>query len=815
MSRQTDGRREIGRVLEVPLHRLTRSRFLNYAVSVITSRALPDVRDGLKPVQRRILYTMHRDLHLGPHTRPLKSAKVVGQVLGNYHPHGDQAVYEALVRMAQPWNFRYPLVEGQGNFGSQDGDAPAAYRYTEANLRPLALEFVEELDQETVDFRPNFDGTSREPVILPARVPQLLINGTTGIAVGMATSIPPHNLKEVVEACQRLIDVPETSTEELLRILKGPDFPTGGELLEDRQELLRVYREGQGRLRVRGQYRTEPAPRRGEDIIITSVPYQANKARIVEEIGEIIAAGKVPQLLDVRDESTDEVRIVCETRRGSDPRAIMAYLYRHTGLQASITVNFTCLVPRERCGREGPAHPPPPPASAALGVPARLGLRELLLHFLEFRHQVVTRRLQHEREIQRRRCHLLEGFAAVFADLDRALERIRSSTGKRDAMQKLMAEFSLDEEQADAVVELKLYRIGSGEIQALRRELAERTERIRTLSELLDSPRSLWGVVRQELGEVADRYGDARRTRIRAWGAPEFSYQEEDFIPEEDVSVLVSRDGWIRRVGQVTDLGKVRLRAGDELIAALAGSTLSTVVFFSNYGSAYTIRIHDISPAPRGYGDPIQKYFRFRDGERVVAAFSLDPRLLPSAPGEEEEEGQLELEFAAEAGDPGPSPLQAVALATDGRGLRFDPAGFAEPSHRTGRKFARLHQGEEVVGVEPIRGEETLIAVTRAGRALLCPVEQVPFLAGPGRGARVIKVARDDRLLGFALGEALTVVRDTGTELRVTTRKYRVTRRGGRGFALIRRGNLERVVRPPLRLPELPEEETDVEFVSS
>ncbi len=401
-----------GDVVAIDLATAAEDRYLAYALSVITSRALPDVRDGLKPVQRRILYAMYQNLRLTAGSRPRKSAAVVGEVLGKYHPHGDVAAYEAMVRMAQPFALRYPLVHGEGNFGSLDGDSPAAMRYTEARLTPIAEELLRDVRDETVDFRDNYDATLGEPVVLPAAIPQLLMNGSTGIAVGMATNIPPHNLTEIVEALIAMIHAPDISTREVCKFIKGPDFPTGGEILNSRAELRQIYETGQGAVRLRGQYLAAVEKRR-QRVIITSIPYTANKARIVEEIAEHITSRRLPQATDVRDESTDVVRIVVEIKPDASPEAVMAYLFKHTGLQINFNVNLTALVPTTTPG---------------VGQPARLTLRDLCRHFLDFRLAVVTRRLEHElRELQAR-LHILEGFLKLFANLDRAIQIIRNAS---------------------------------------------------------------------------------------------------------------------------------------------------------------------------------------------------------------------------------------------------------------------------------------------------------------------------------------------------------------------------------------------------
>lgn len=766
----------LSKVVDVDLTDITRNRFLNYAVSVITSRALPDVRDGLKPVQRRILYCMHHDLHLSPEKSTLKCAKVVGSVLGNYHPHGDSAVYEALVRMAQPWSLRYPLIHGQGNFGSLDGDNAAAYRYTEARLTPLAMEFVNELGQETVDFRRTFDDSTEEPVVLPARVPQLLINGCTGIAVGVATNIPPHNLAEVISACQALIDNRELTVSQLMEHIQGPDFPTGGEVLENRESLEAVYAEGHGRIRVRAQYKREDEPRRGPQVVITSIPYMVNKATLIEEIAELIVARKVPQLSDVRDESTDEVRIVLEIRKDADVETVMAYLYKNTALQTSFHVNMTCLVPDED----------------GQGRPARLGLKDVLGHYVDFRFQVTVRRLSYEVRVLKARLHVLEGFVKVFDALDEALDIIRNAEGRADAQGKLIARFELDELQADAVLDLRLYKLGRPDILAIRKEQLEKSEERDHLERMLANPKRLWGLVHSELSEIKKKYGDPRRTAILAEGASEIEYSQQAFIVAEEAIVVLSRDGWVRRITAATDLNKLRLRTDDEQQAILRGSTLTTVTFLSNKGTAYTIRFHDLPISSRGFGDPIQKLFNFSDGERVVAAFSLDPTVHPglTAAGEEEPE------------------LHALAVGTDGRGLRFSLAPYLEPSTRSGRKYARpadtifwvgLTRSKTVPEGETAEPGEVLTVVTLLGRALMTPAHEVNFLSGPGKGVTVIKLSEGDRPIGVTLDpEGLTVVRtDGGKPIEVKPGRKDLNPRGGRGTVLSKRGQLMLVPREP------------------
>ncbi len=765
-----------------PLHELAQTRYLNYALSVITARALPDVRDGLKPVQRRILYTMWQQ-HLRPDAKHRKCAKVVGDVMGNFHPHGDAAIYDALVRMAQPFSMRLPLVQGAGNFGSLDGDPAAAMRYTECRLAAAATSLLAELESETVAERANYDGTRNEPVILPARFPNLLVNGATGIAVGMACSIPPHNLEEVCTAALRLLDAlldgKQLSNRELCRTIKGPDFPTGGQIVSSPEELKQVYETGQGSLKVRATWEAGPEQRGARIVYITSIPYNVNKSALVERIAEVATSRSMPHLLDVRDLSTDDVRIELSVKKDADDQVVMAYLFKHTPLQSSFSVNLTCLVPTE---------------NPEVGRPERLDLQSILWHFLHFRLEVVTKRLEHELGLLTRRMHILDGFITVFDALDAVLAIIRKSDGKQDAAQKLMARYRLDAEQTDAILELKLYRLARLEILVLQKELAEKRKRAKQIEKLLGEPesRGRWGIVREELQEVLQTQGraDKRRTLVVALDE-EREISEEDLIVAEDNHVLVTRDGWVKRQKEIKAPAATRLREGDQVLACVAGSTRATLVFFSSLGTAYTCRLIDV-PATTGYGEPVQKFFRLRDGEGIVAVFSLDPRVV------------------GDIGDrPGKLPARyAVAATSDGNALAFGLAALAEPSTRAGRRFARLNDGAVVVGVELLGGKETLMMATRDRRALLCDAREVSFLSGPGKGVCLVKLGEDDRLVAFGVArteqDVLVVRTSLGGEQRISLSRYERTARGGRGREIIKRGQLVEAVRPVPNAPELP-----------
>ena len=765
-----------GSTTSVALHEAAQSRYLNYALSVITARALPDVRDGLKPVQRRILFTMWQQ-NLTADVKHRKCAKVVGDVMGSFHPHGDSALYETLVRMAQSFSLRYPLVDGSGNFGSLDGDSAAAMRYTECRLTRISDDMLGEIEQTTVPFRPNYDGTKTEPVVLPARIPNLLVNGATGIAVGMATNIPPHNLGEVCTALIKLLDNEDLSTAQLCRYLKGPDFPTGGQILNSQDELKEIYKTGSGSIRLRGTWDIGPDTRSTKTIYVESVPYTVNKAQLIERIADIVISRTLPQLLDVKDLSTDDVRIAIEMKKDADEKMIMAYLFKHTPLQINFAVNLTCLIPTE---------------NPELGRPERLDLKQILWHFLHFRLEVVTKRLEHELAALQKRVHILEGFETVFAALDEIIRIIRKSDGKSDASEKIMKRFELDADQTDAILELKIYRLARLEILIIRKELDDKRTRARQITALLKDKDSRWTLVRSELEEVSTKYGDKRRTTIESDSA-EPEYSADDFIVEEDNVVIVSRDGWVKRQKEVKDLSTTRLREGDAVMAVCAGSTRASCVFFSNFGVAYTSQIIDV-PASTGYGEPIQRQFKLRDGEKIVAAFSLDLRAA----------GQIAPK--KEGAEP---PVHAVAVSSDGYALRFGLDGLIEPSTRSGRRFARPVEGSEIVGVATLTGGEILIAATAQARGILCKVDEVNYLSGPGKGVILIKLGDEDKVLGFIASsgdrDLLTVETTRGAEQTISTTKYEVTGRGGKGRELLQRGQFTRIVWPT---PEAPAELT-------
>lgn len=773
------------------------SRYLNYSLSVITSRALPDVRDGLKPVQRRILYVMWQE-RLFPDAKPRKCAGVVGSALRDYHPHGDGALYDALVRLAQPWVMRHRLVDGHGNFGSIDGDNAAAYRYTECRLAPLSPALLDDIGRSVVDTRPNYDNTKTEPVVLPARVPLLLVNGSSGIAVGMATNIPPHNLGEVIRACLKLLADPELKDFQLVAndAVRGPDFPTGGTLVASKDALRDVYKTGGGTLKVRGTVEPGGDPRgkkSAHTLIITAVPYGVNKAGLVEQIANLVLDRKLPLLTDVQDLSTEDVRIELTLKADADADKVLAYLYKNTPLQTNFSVNLTCLIPTE---------------NPQVAAPAKLGLREILWHFLHFRMEVVTRRLQHELAGLEKRIHILEGFALIFDALDEIIKIIRASDGKQDAATKIMKRFKqLDAEQTEAILELKLYRLAKLEINLVTDELKAKKKRANAIRKLLkDDPSDTagggrWGIVREELEAALDAHGRsdrAKRLTVIEDAGEEVAYAAEDFIVAEDCHVLVTTDGWVKRQREIKDPGKSRLREGDSVLACVGGSTRATVGFFSNFGVCYTARFIDV-PASTGHGEPIQKLFKLKDGERIVAAMSFDPRTLDHG-----EEALLE-----DPKDPDACPyVHGFAATSDGYALRFGLTPYAEVSTRSGRKYARPTKDARVVGFAPVTGtEEKILAASTHCRAVVCRADSVNYLGNPGKGVQLIKLAALDKLLGFKAStgdrDLLTVETNRGATKTISTAKYKVTGRGGRGVEIQKNGKIARIVPEDVRAPLL------------
>ena len=750
----------------------TRRRYLTYALSVITSRALPDVRDGLKPVQRRILYTMYHELQLYSDRKPAKCARITGDVMGKYHPHGDTSIYDALVRMAQNFMMRIPLVDGQGNFGSVDGDPAAHYRYTEARLTVVADHLLAELRQHTVPMRPNFDGTQREPIVLPAQYPNLLVNGTAGIAVGMATNMPPHNLGDVCRACVHLIENPDASTAQLLDKVKGPDFPLGGKIVTDRAALRKIYEDGQGSIKVQAEWTVETGKKR--QIVITSIPYGVNKAALENQIGTLIAERKLPQATDLTNESSEKVglRVTIDLKPDADANLVMAYLYKHTALQNNFNVNMTCLVPDE----------------AGVMQPRRLGLKEILRYFLDFRLETVRKRFEYELDVLLKRIHILKGFKIIFDALDKAIKLIRESQGRADAAVKLMTAFELDQIQTDAILDSQLYKIAQMEIKRILEELKEKKAQAEEIEAILKSTRRLWTIVKTELGEIGEKYGDRRRTKLGS-SEDELEFNEEAFIVKENTNVVLTADGWIKRVGRLASVEGTRVREGDSVIAVAPASTLDHVIFLADDGTAYTMRVNEI-PASSGYGEPITKFFKLDDQVKVLSAITTDERFIAA-----------EIKPAHKADPPGP---YLLVVTQQGLTLRAPLAPFRTASNKLGRRYVRLNEGDKVVMTAILLGDEESIFLASAdGHVIHFRLDEINILTGVGKGVIGIKLGDDDKCIGGALitrKSQMLQVETSGGKMLEFTGRHEVVGRGGKGFEAVKRSSLVRVTPPAIEL---------------
>ena len=745
--------------IETSLQSESRERYLTYALSVVTGRALPDVRDGLKPVQRRILYAMYRNLGLRPDRPFRKSAAVIGEVLARYHPHGDSACYEAMVRMAQDFSMRNPLVEGQGNFGSLDGDPPAAYRYTEARLRKIALELIGEIEQDTVGFRDNFDSTTSEPVVLPSRFPNLLVNGASGIAVGMATNIPPHNLRDVVKALLALSENSEISNSRLTTLVKGPDFPTGCVILNSKKELEEIYRSGRGSVKMRGRWQIEESGRGKRFVVIESIPYAVNKSQLVEKIAACIIDRKVPQLVDVRDESTEEVRVVLELAQGANPDLALAYLYKHTPLESNFQVNLTALVPGEN----------------DILKPVLLSLKECLQYFLDFRRGIVESCLRFEQTNLEKRLHLLEGFMAIFDHLDEALDIVRSSTGRGDAAKKLRGRFDLSEVQSLAIVDLRVYHLSKTNISELRKEHKENRTRLKEIKIILGDEEALMNLVREDLELVSREFGERRLCSIQEDEGIEL--RREDFLVAEDVYAIVTREGWIKRIRQQNDLSSTRVREGDEIRWAHIVSTLQEVAFITSAGSLYTLGV-DAFPSSSGFGTPVQKLLKFRDGEKIVASFVVS--------AEDSKGGATEEVQASDS---------LLYLSRQGQ-ASITQVGDLSSIKRSGRRLARLRDPDELVAALSI--DKEFVVATAKGYLLRVKTDEIPEREGPSLGVAAIDldVKKRDYVVGavsVSRGAKIVVELESGREKSLALGDLKLSKRALRGERVVKGGNIVRI----------------------
>jgi DNA gyrase subunit A len=740
-------------ILTTALHSEVENRFLTYALSTIVSRSLPDVRDGLKPVHRRILYAMW-EMGLGPTAKFRKSAAVVGEVLGKFHPHGDQAAYDAMVRMAQDFSLRYPLVEGSGNFGSLDGDPAAAMRYTEARLSKIAEELLVEIDKDTVGFRPNYDNSLKEPVVLPARFPQLLVNGTSGIAVGMSCSFPPHNLGEVIDGLAAVIDNSNIEVKDLLKYIKGPDFPTGGQILNTKKELREIYQSGSGGIRIRGEYTVEDLPRGKQAIVFTSIPYIVNKAKLLEKLIGLIEDKKLPQVAAARDESTDEVRIVLELKAETNPELVTAYIFKHTDLESTFPVNFTALKPNME--------------------PERLSLKELMRYFLDFRHEVTTKRLNYDLKLLKARLHILKAFEVLYDDLDMAIKIIRKAKSREDAAEKLKKHLKLDDEQVKAILEMQLYKLVGLEIERILKEKAEKTKQKKDIEAILASQKKIWGLIKTELLDIKEKYGDKRKSVMKA--AEDVEFSQEDFIVHEDVTVILTKMGWIRRVKTVGE--NLRFKEGDELLALLPANTRDNIAVFSSAGKVYVVKAFDL-PSGSGFGEPVQSLFKFGDGERPVTAMNLTT-VFSGPPAEEGNDKQPELALA-------PREVTALTVSAKGIGFKFDLGQVNAVTTRAGKKFAGIKTGDSIMGVDILDLPNVLFLTTEA-KAVVVASKDIPLLTGAGKGVKLVNVKKGEVALFRTVrkGEQVKVIDEKGKEKIIDLKAYGVMTRGSVGLKAVK-----------------------------
>jgi len=748
------------------------NRFLTYALSTIVSRSLPDVRDGLKPIHRRILFAME-SIGLNAAAKPVKSAKIIGEVLGKYHPHGDASTYESMVRMAQDFSMRYPLVDGKGNFGSIDGDAPAAYRYTEGKLTAITSYILNDLKKNTVEFRANYDNTLKEPVVLPSRVPNLLINGSSGIAVGMACSFPSHNLSEVIAALITMIKDPNATATQLMKHIKGPDFSGGGIILNSKAEIRGAYEQGLGAVKIRGEWKIEQLPRGKQQIIIYSIPYGVNKARLIEKIAEIIIAKKLPPLIDVRDESDEKMRVVLELKSGTNTEKIMTYLLKHTELENNFQLNFNCL--------------------KSTGEPARLSLKEICRSFLDFRKEVVTRRLEYELAILIKRLHILDGFVTIFSQLDKALKIIRSSKSKQEAHDQLKKGFKLDDEQVSAVLEIPLYRLVAMEVEKILAEQKEKSKEKKQIQAILSSDKKIWDVVQKELHEIDEKFGDKRRTKIKTIELVE--YNAEDFIEHEDAYLVLSKNGWLRKFKTVVEPSTLKYKENDSLLATVKANTREFVAFFTSRGMVYVFKPYNLPYTRTGFGEPVQNLFKFADGEKVISILSLDPaelaagQISPTGDSSNKSSRQTRLSFASE----NKGGLEGMIIGSSGYGFRFPLSNLIETT-RSGRKLMTLKGNDKIVGFSLVT-EDHLFMASVNGKGIVISVEQVSLLTGVGMGSRLIKLINSS-LAGFKVTNKnghSTITFDDGKTKKINIKDIRVTNRGGQGIIISKRKNITAV----------------------
>jgi DNA gyrase subunit A len=769
---------DIGTIQQVDIDEQMRSAYLDYAMSVIVARALPDARDGLKPVHRRILYAMH-DMGIRANTPYKKSARIVGEVLGKYHPHGDAAVYETMARMAQDFSMRYPLIDGQGNFGSIDGDAPAAMRYTEARLGAMAEEMLADIEQDTVDFVDNFDGSLKEPACLPARLPNLLLNGSSGIAVGMATNLPPHNLTELVGALHFLIDhydkADEITVEDLIKFIPGPDFPTGGIIVGD-EGIRQAYSTGRGRIILRGLAHIEEMNGGRYRIVITEIPFQLNKTTLLERIAELARSGRLDDISDLRDESDRRgMSIIVELKRGAQPRKVLNQLYKYTPLQSTFGAQMLALVE---------------------GEPRLISLKRALTIYIDHRREVIRRRSEYQLQKARARAHILDGLLIALANLDAVIQTIRESPDADTAKTRLMERFSLSEIQAQAILDMQLRRLAALERQKIEDEHRDVLARIAHLEDLLANPKKILEVIKADLAEMAEKYGDERRTRIAA--EAQESFREEDLVSDEAVLISITQRGYIKRVMAKAYRAQGRGGRGvsghltkdeDEVVMLFPARTLDTILFFTDKGKVYSEKTYQIPDSDRtARGIPIVNILSLLSGETVTAAVAV-PKFSAA-------------EYCTMATRKGK--IKRVAL-SEFAAVR--PSGLAAIT---------LGEGDELWWARLTHGDSEILLVTERGQAVRFSEREVRSMGRTASGVTAVRLARNDRVASMEVveeGADLLVITSNGFGKRTPLREYPVKSRATRGVATIDRNSLDKIGR--IITARVVQENDDLTIISS
>jgi DNA gyrase, A subunit len=728
------------RLEQTEIYSEMKKSYIDYAMSVIVGRALPDVRDGLKPVHRRILYGMG---HLGvtPDKPHKKSARIVGEVMGKYHPHGDSSIYDAMVRLAQDFSTRYMLVDGHGNFGSVDGDSAAAMRYTEARMTPFALEMLRDIDKETVDFRDNFDGEEKEPVVIPSRFPNLLVNGSNGIAVGMATSIPPHNLKEVIDATIKVIDEPDCDIEELIKIVKGPDFPTGAQIL-GKAGMKEAYRTGTGKVKVRSCCEIEETDRGKSQIVITEIPYMVNKARLIEKMADLVKEKKVEGVSAIRDESNREgIRIVVELKRDANPQITLNRFYKHTQLQDSFSMIMLALVD---------------------GKPEVLTLKRFLEEYVKFQKEVVTRRTKFDLSKAEARAHILEGLRIALDNIDAVIKTIRESYS--NAKENLMENFGLSDIQAQAILDMRLARLQGLEREKIENEYNELMKKIAYYKSLLADEVLLMGVIKDELTEIRDKYGDERRTQIVR---DEGEFDEEDLVEEENVTITFTHLGYIKRVPADTykaqkrggkGITGVTTRDNDFVKDLVMTSTHDNLMFFTNTGKAHKIKAYEIPEATRtARGTPAINFLNLLQRERITAVIPVK-------------------EFSEDK--------YLIAITKNGL-IKKTALNEFDTKRTTGLIAINLKDEDELIAIKQSTGSNNIIIVTKKGKCISFSEKDVRPMGRIASGVRAIKLDKDDEVVSMELVEPeqqLMVVTENGFGKRTPVEEYKIQVRGGKGL---------------------------------